>query len=192
MSIRHEFTLDELDWEPWLEAVDVADLTPEQRQALRITPSNKGISAYSLTLAHDPESLEHRSPLYNAIMFGPGGLARADRELGALATSRINACVYCASVHARRFILLAKAPEVVQRIYAEGVETPLDPRQRAVVDYAAKLTRDPASLGPDDLLPLREAGLSDLEILDLTNAVAMFAWANRLMLTLGEPVSKGE
>lgn len=188
MSIRHEYTIEELDWTPWLEAVDIGALTPEQRQALRITPSNKGISAYSLTLAHDPESLEHRSPLYNAIMFGAGGLARADRELGALATSRINGCVYCASVHARRFIMLAKAPEVVERIYAEGVETKLDPHRRAVVDYAAKLTRDPAAIGPGDLLPLREAGLSDLEILDLTNAVAMFAWANRLMLTLGEPV----
>jgi uncharacterized peroxidase-related enzyme len=41
-----------------------------------------------------------------------------------------------------------------------------------------------------DLEPLREIGLSDLEILDLTNAVAMFAWANRLMQTLGEPVAK--
>jgi len=39
-----------------------------------------------------------------------------------------------------------------------------------------------------DLKPLRDVGMDDLEILDLTNAAAMFANANRLMQTLGEPI----
>ena len=104
-----------------------------------------------------------------------------------VAASRINGCVYCASVHARRFIELAQAPEVIERLYRDGVEAELDPRRKAIVDYAAKLTRDPAAVGAADLAPLRAIGLDDLEILDLTNSVAMFAWANRLMQTLGEP-----
>ena len=63
----------------------------------------------------------------------------------------------------------------------------LEPRRKAIVEYAAKLTRDPAAIMPADAAPLRAQGLGDLEILDLTHAVAMFAWANRLMQTLGEP-----
>ena len=140
-------------------------------------------------LAHDPEALGERSPLYNGIMFGAKGLPRADRELGAVAASRINGCAYCASVHAKRFTELTKAPEVMERIQADGVEAALDPRRKAILDYAAKLTRDPAAIAPADAAPLRAQGLSDLEILDLTHAVAMFAWANRLMQTLGEPAA---
>jgi len=180
------FTQGELDWQPWLAPVDLDAATDEQRAALKITPSNRTIGAYSLVLAHDPEALEQRSPLYNAIMFGPKGLPRAERELGVVVASRINGCAYCASVHAKRFAELTKAPEVMRRIQQDGVQATLEPRQKAIVDYAAKLTRDPAAITPADAAPLRAQGLSDLEILDLTHAVAMFAWANRLMQTLGE------
>ncbi|HWP15887.1 MAG TPA: peroxidase-related enzyme [Xanthobacteraceae bacterium] len=151
-----------------------------------MTPSNRTVGAYSLVLAHDPEALEQRSPLYNAIMFGAKGLPRAERELGVVLTSHINGCAYCASVHAKRFTALTKAPEAMRRIQADGVQAKLEPRQKAIVDYAAKLTRDPAGITPADAAPLRAQGLSDLEILDLTHAVAMFAWANRLIQTLGE------
>ena len=98
-------------------------------------------------LAHDPEALSERSPLYNGIMFGAKGLPRADRELGAVAASRINGCSYCASVHAKRFTELTKAPEVMERIQHDGVEAALDPRRKAILDYSAKLTRDPAAIG---------------------------------------------
>ena len=181
-----DFTAGELDWRPWVAPLDITTATQEQLLALKITPSNRAVGAYSLVLAHDAEALEQRSPLYNAIMFGPKGLPRAERELGAVAASRVNGCAYCASVHAKRFTELTKTPEVMERIQADGVEAMLAPRQKAILDYSAKLTRDPASVGPADAAPLRAQGMSDLEILDLTHAVAMFAWANRLMQTLGE------
>jgi len=184
-----DFIHGELEWRPWIDPVNLDHATAEQREALKVTPSNRSVGAYSLVLAHDPEALNHRSPLYNGIMFGPRGLPRADRELGAVAASRINGCAYCASVHAKRFVDLTKEPEVMRRIQADGVAAALDPRRAAIVDYAAKLTRDPAAVGAGDLEPLRAQGLSDGEILDLTHAVAMFAWANRLMQTLGEPVA---
>src|SRR6185295_4368442 len=112
-------------------------------EALKITPSSRPVGAYSLVLAHDPEALNERSPLYNAIMFGARGLPRADRELGAVAASRINGCAYCASVHAKRFVELTKEPDVMSRIQADGIDAEVDPRRRAILDYAAKLTRDP-------------------------------------------------
>ncbi|TMJ02806.1 MAG: peroxidase-related enzyme [Alphaproteobacteria bacterium] len=184
-----DFTHGELDWRPWLAPLDLNTATEQQLVALKVTPSNRTVGAYSLVLAHDPEALAERSPLYNGIMFGPRGLPRADRELGAVAASRINGCAYCASVHALRFTQLTKEPEVMERIQRDGIDAALDPRRKAVLDYAAKLTRDPVAIGPADASPLRAQGLSDLEILDLTHAVAMFAWANRLMQTLGEPAA---
>jgi uncharacterized peroxidase-related enzyme len=182
-----DFTHGELDWQPWLAPVDLDTATEAQRAALKITPSNRAVGAYSLVLAHDAEALEQRSPLYNAIMFSAKGLPRAERELGVVVTSRVNGCAYCASVHAKRFTQLTKAPEVMERIQQDGAQAALDdPRRKAILDYAAKLTRDSAAITPADATPLRAQGLSDLEILDLTHAVAMFAWANRLMQTLGE------
>jgi len=184
-----DFTRGELDWRPWVAPLDLNTANEAQLVALKVTPSNRAVGAYALVLAHDPEALSERSPLYNGIMFGAKGLPRADRELGAVAASRINGCAYCASVHALRFTQLTKEPEVMERIQADGVEAALDPRRKAILDYSAKLTRDPAAIGPADAAPLRAQGLTDLEILDLTHAVAMFAWANRLMQTLGEPAA---
>lgn len=182
------FTLDVLEWEPWIDPVDYATASEAQRAALAETPSNTGLSPYSLVLAHDPEALRRRTPLFNGIMYAPRGLPRAERELATLVESVLNGCVYCASVHARRFAELTREPEVVHRLYAEGTGTDLDPRRRAIVDFAAKLTSTPPAAGPEDVAALRAAGLDDLQILDLSHAVAIFSWANRLMLTLGEPV----
>jgi uncharacterized peroxidase-related enzyme len=187
MKRMRDFTHGELAWKPWVAPLDITAATQEQLSALKITPSNRAVGAYSLVLAHDPEALNERSPLYNGIMFGAKGLPRADRELGAVTASRINGCAYCASVHALRFNQLAKQPEVMELIQRDGIDAKLEPRLKAIVDYAAKLTRDPAAITPADAAPLRAQGLSDLEILDLTHAVAMFAWANRLMQSLGAP-----
>ena len=184
-----DFTRGELGWQPWLAPVDLATASEEQRQALQITPSSRPVGAYSLVLAHDPGTLAERSPLYNGIMFGARGLPRADRELGAVATSQVNGCSYCASVHAKRFVELSKQADVIDQLYAKGFEAPLDPRRKAVVDFSAKLARDPVAMEASDLAPLRAQGLTDAEILDLVHAVAMFSWANRLMQSLGEPVS---
>jgi uncharacterized peroxidase-related enzyme len=183
---RPRFTLDAVEWAAWMPPVDAATASPRQRAALEASPQRD--SPYFLTLAHDVDSLEQRSPLFHAVMYAPRGLPRADRELATVVVSIINGCVYCSSVHARRFSELTKRPELIQRLYDEGLDTKLEPRQRAIVDFAAKLTRTPQAIVPGDLRPLRDVGMDDLQIHDLIHAVAMFANANRLMQTLGEPV----
>jgi len=182
-------TADALDWDAWIETVRLADATPEQVAVLEKSLPTAKTSPYYLLLVHDVEALSQRSSLFNAVMYGPRGLPRAERELATVAVSVINGCPYCVSVHARRFIELTKQPEVMGRLLDEGLEAPLDARRRAIVDFSAKLTRAPERLTAADLAPLRAVGLSDLEILDVVHAAAMFAWANRLMQTLGEPVA---
>ena len=180
------FTLEAVEWDAWMPFVDAATASPRQRAALEASPQKD--SPYFLTLAHDVDSLEQRSPLFHAAMYAPRGLPRADRELATVVVSIINGCVYCSSVHARRFSELTKQPQIIQRLYDEGLDTLLEPRHRAIVDFAAKLTRAPQSMTPADLQPWREAGMDSAQIVDLIHAVAMFANANRLMQTLGEPV----
>ena len=181
------FTLDELAWKSWIATVSLESASPEQLEVLEESNPKAKTSPYYLCLVHAPEVLRQRSKLFNTVMYGPRGLPRAERELAAVAESRINGCPYCASVHSRLFAQLTKEPEVMQRIFKEGVGTQLEGRRRAIVDYAAALTASPPAATKAHVDALRKAGLTEGEILDVTQVVAMFAWANRLMQTLGEP-----
>ena len=186
MPTRRPFTLDLVLWNPWLPTVDEIEATPEQRALVdEVVPSPTGRPYYAL-LAHEPQALRERTALMKAAMYSPGGATRADRELAAVAASRANGCVHCASVHARLHAQLTKDEVTIRRLLDEGVDTPLGDHERAIVDYAVKLSLKPASVTPQDLAPLRQVGLSDLAILDLTHVIGMFNWANHLFLTLGE------
>jgi len=183
-----EFTLAMLDWLPWLEPPAEADLTPRQRDSLVDNARSK--SAYFRLLARDPDILEARTRTDKDIFFNTSsGLPRAERELAAAATSRHNGCIYCASVHARHAITYSKRSEDVQRLLATGLTADLGERWNAIVAAAVALTATPIAFGPEHVTRLRAAGLDDPDIVDVINAASFFNWANRLMLSLGEPAA---
>ena len=181
------FTTEIPAWTPRITPIDPETASEEQKAALKETPSNLAVSDYVLVLAHDPETLVERTPLFNAIMYGRGGLSRAERELGAAAASVVNECVYCAAVHASRYNQLAKDEEVMRRLFADGAAADLPPRQAALLRFATRLSATPPEIDARDVQNLRGVGLDEAEILDLVLSTALFAWANRLMHTLGEP-----
>lgn len=186
MPSRHPFTLDLVIWQPHIPTVDQVEATPEQIALVeQVSPRPTGRPYYAL-LAHDPQALRERTALMRAAMYSHEGATRAERELAAVAASRANGCVHCASVHARAYAQLTKDETTIRRLLDEGLETPLAERERAIVDYAAKLSLDPAGINTEDFAPLRRAGFSELAILDLTHVIGMFNWANQLFLTLGE------
>ncbi|MGP3964176.1 alkylhydroperoxidase domain protein [Nonomuraea sp. 3N208] len=180
------FTQDRLGWRPWLAPLTEEELTDAHYEAL--VDKARAASPYFLLLARDPDILHARTKTDVDIFYNAdGGLPRAERELAATATSRRNGCVFCASVHARFASHHAKRPEDVQRLLDEGVGAPQDGRWRAVIDAAVALAATPEQLGPEHIAALRAAGLDDLAISDTLQAAAFFNWANRLMLSLGEP-----
>jgi uncharacterized peroxidase-related enzyme len=187
-NVVHAFTSTVPVWSPYVTPVDLASATPEQMAAMQVTPSNKGVSKYVLTLAHDPESLAVRSPLFNLIMYGKDGLSSAERELGAVGASVVNRCIYCAAVHASRFNGLTKRPDVIEAIFKDELEARIEPREQAIFDFSTRLSTTPSQLTQGDADALRKAGLDELEMLDLVLSAAIFGWANRLMHTLGEPL----
>ncbi|KKI13984.1 alkylhydroperoxidase [Comamonas thiooxydans] len=182
---RNGFTSETLDWKAWLQVLDPRTATPEQQHVLEVShPKAKSMDFY-LLLARQPQVLLERSQAFNAIMYAPGGLSRAEREVAATAVSRSNGCVYCASVHAQRFEQLAKRNDVMAQLFDEPETAGTNARERAIIQASLTLTRAPGGFGPQNLQPLRDAGLSDLEILDMLHSAALFGWANRLMLNLG-------
>lgn len=184
----HGYTSETLGWSAWLPVVDPAQATPEQNAVLDASHPKARSSDFYLLLVHQPRVLAERSEAFNAIMYAPGGLPRAEREIATTVVSRINGCVYCASVHAQRFEQLAKRNDVIAQIFTDPDTAGTNARERAIAQASAALTRAPGALAAAHLAQLRAAGLTDVEILDTVHAAALFAWANRLMLNLGEAV----
>jgi uncharacterized peroxidase-related enzyme len=182
------YTNETLEWEAWLDVVDPENCTAEQTEVLEMSHPKAKVSDYYLFLVHQPAILKQRSEAFNAIMYAPGGLARADRELSSLVVSRINGCVYCASVHAQRFEQLAKRNDTVAQVFEDPRSAGASAREKAIAQFSIRLTEEPENIGPDDIRALKDVGLQSAEILDLLHAASIFAWANRLMLNLGEPV----
>lgn len=182
------FTNATLGWKAWLDVVSLDSATPEQIAVLEESHPKAKVSDYYLFLVHQPEVLKQRSVAFNAIMYAPSGMPRAERELGATVVSRINGCVYCASVHAQRFEQLAKRTDAIIEVFNDPHNAGTSERERAIVQFSIALTSAPDAVSPADIQALKDVGLTELEILDLMHSVAIFAWANRLMLNLGEPV----
>ncbi len=181
------FTQLGLGWVPWLAPVPEAELTERQRKAL-VEPARTKMPYFRL-LARDPDALEARTLTDLDIFFNvDGGIGRAERELAATAASRVNGCVFCASVHSAAATRESGRRDDVQRLLDEGTDADLgDERWNAVVAASVSLTSTPLGFGVDDVDRLRDAGLDDASIVDVIGGAAFFNWANRLMLSLGEP-----
>ena len=183
-----EFTTFVPFWQPRVIPLELEEASDEQLNAMKVTVSNTKIGEYTLVLALDPETLQQRTPLFNGIMYGRGGLSRAETELGAVAASVVNRCIYCAAVHADRYNQLTKDESVINSVFAEGENTELDERPKAILKFAAKLSNCPSDATEADTKRLADNGLNMGEILDLVLSASLFGWANRLMHVLGDPL----
>lgn len=96
---------------------------------------------------------------------------------------------YCASVHTARAPRESDRKEDVQRLLDEGVDADLGQPWSAIAQASAALTITPSAFDAAQVHQLREAGLDDADIIDVINGAAFFNWANRLMLSLGEPTT---
>ena len=183
------FTRDELGWAPWLAPRDRATLSEAETAQLEKAGHIK--SEYFMLLARDTAVLDHRTRTDKGIFYTHGGLPRAERELAATVASKVNGCIYCASVQARKAAQLSGDAAAVDALLAvnpgDDLAAGQSARWAAQVVFAAQLAATPSAATAEHLAPLRDQGLSELELVDLVGAVAFFSWANRLMLTLGEP-----
>ena len=179
-------------WDPRIKPVELETATGEQLEAMKVTVSDTAIGAYTLVLAHDPQSLQERTPLFNGIMYSHGGLSRAETELGAVAASVVNRCIYCAAVHANRYNQLTKDETVMDSVFAAdgvaGADPDIEPRLQAIVNFGIQLSQCPSEATAADMQRLVDNGLGMDEVLDLILSASLFGWANRLMHVLGDPM----
>lgn len=123
---------------------------------------------------------------YNELMLsGETGLTRLEREMVAVVVSCANRCVYCITSHGQAVREFSGDPVLGDILTVNYREAELTPRQRALLDHAWKLTANPSEAGEEDRARLRDAGLTDEEIFDLTDVIAYFNYTNRMTHGLG-------
>jgi uncharacterized peroxidase-related enzyme len=139
-----------------------------------------------------PAALQHHLDLYMDIMFGPGGISRRQRELLAVAVSQANRCAYCVVHHAEALGRYVRDEGQLAALRKQALQPFLSPAERALVEYAVKLTSTPQEVTETDVAALRAAGLSDEDILLVNLIVAYFNFVNRIALGLGVGFSEEE
>ena len=132
-----------------------------------------------------PRHLELWNAFYDDLMRGESGLTKPQREMIAVVVSTVNRCHYCMVSHGAALRKLTEDPILVEQLRTNYKYAELEPRERAMLDFAVKLTEQSSSCSEDDVEALREAGWSDEDIMDITQVAAMFNFTNRLASGLG-------
>ena len=133
-----------------------------------------------LAYAYKPDHFRAFFHYYETLMKGPSGLSRAEREMIVVAVSRINACTYCTVAHGAALRILRKEPDLADQISANYRLADLTPRQRAMLDFAVKVTERSAEIDQADFETLRGHGFTESDIWDIGAVAAFFAMSNRL------------
>ena len=175
----------------WIQTIDAQDAQGELADLYQRVGNPDGTVDNVMRIhALNPPSLRAHFDLYVTSMHRPSPLSRADRELVGTLVSALNGCDYCRRHHAaglRRLLpeerkSLADAFETDERHAADASMTE---RERALCNYATRLTLDPASVTQNDVSALKLAGLDDRAILDVACVVGYFCYVNRIVLGLG-------
>src|SRR6056297_1815776 len=130
--------------------------------------------------AFDIAKLDAFSGLYNELMLADSGLSKLEREMIAVAVSSENRCYYCLTAHGAAVRQLSGRPELGEQLVMNFRAADLDDRQRAMLEFAEKLTDAPDAMEEADRAALRDAGFSDRGIWDIAAVAAFFAMTNRL------------
>lgn len=134
------------------------------------------LNTYSLR----PQRLRNFMAMYNEIMLSKCGLSKLEREMVAVVVSSANRCYYCLVAHGAAVRALSGDPELGEMMALNYRVARLEPRQRAMLDFAWKLTVTPYLIEDSDRDVLSQQGFSEEDIFDISETVAFFNLSNRM------------
>jgi uncharacterized peroxidase-related enzyme len=118
--------------------------------------------------------------MYNELMLGDSGLTKLEREMIAVAVSSANHCHYCLVAHGAAVRELSGDPALGEQLATNYRSAALAPKQRAMLDFAWRLTKEPEAIDDADRETLRKAGWNDREIWDIAAVASFFNMSNRM------------
>ena len=133
-----------------------------------------------VTLAHRPDEFRAFFAYHDALMLKESGLSKAEKEMIVVATSGLSHCPYCVIAHGAILRIYAKNPQIADQVAIHHGKADLAPRQKAMLDFACKLSRTPEAMTEADHEILRGHAFSAEDIWDIGGITAFFALSNRM------------
>ena len=157
----------------------IKDVFARCREKLGFVPNV--LRSYTLR----PGKFEHFRGYNNELMLGESGLSTLEREIIAVVVSSANRCHYCIVAHGAAVRHLSGDAKFGDTLAINYREAGLNRRQRAMCDFAWKLTTTPDAMDDSDRDALRAAGFSDEDIFDITEVAGFYNMSNRLASGVG-------
>jgi uncharacterized peroxidase-related enzyme len=158
-----------------------AELSPEMAAYFAKCEEKLGFVPNVLkAYAFDSAKLTAFVAMYNDLMLAPSGLSKLEREMIAVAVSAQNSCYYCLVAHGAAVRQLSGDPPLGELMAMNYRAARLSKRERAMLDFAVKLTDEPWLVEEEDRAQLRRAGFSDRDIWDIAAVAGFFNMTNRV------------
>lgn len=135
--------------------------------------------------AFDMDKLSSFTAMYNEMMLGKSGLSKLEREMIAVVVSAVNKCWYCQVAHGAAVRALSGDPALGEALVMNYKVAPLDPRTRAMLDFATQVTRASAEIEEPDRQVLRDHGFTDRDIWDIASVAGFYNMSNRVASAVG-------
>ena len=160
---------------------DLAGLPPDIRERIAAVQEKSGfVPNVFLALARRPDEFRAFFAYHDALMEKPATLSKAEREMIVVATSGVNQCQYCVVAHGAILRIRAKNPLIADQVAINHRKADLEPRQKAMLDFALKVAERSHAIDDADYEELKSHGFSDDDAWDIAAIAAMFAMSNRL------------
>ena len=138
-----------------------------------------------VTLAYRPDEFRAFFAYHDALMEKDSGLSKAEREMIVVATSSANQCHYCVVAHGAILRIRAKNPQIADQIAINYRKADITPRQKAMLDFAMKVSAAAEKISEQDFADIARHGFSDDDVWDIAAIAAFFALSNRMANVTG-------
>jgi uncharacterized peroxidase-related enzyme len=160
---------------------DLAKLPDDIRTRILAVQEKSGfVPNVFLTLAYRPDEFRAFFAYHDALMEKDSGLTKAEREMIVVATSIVNQCQYCVVAHGAILRIRAKNPLIADQIAANYRKADITPRQKAMLDFALKVSAEAHEVTDADFSGLAGHGFTNDDIWDIAAVAAFFGLSNRM------------
>ena len=160
---------------------DLNELPEDIRERILAVQKKSGfVPNVFLTLAYRPDEFRAFFAYHDALMEKEEGLTKGEREMIVVATSGLNQCLYCVVAHGAILRIREKNPLLSDQVATNYRKADITSRQKAMLDFAAKVSLHAYAVGDSDIEELRRHGFSDEDIWDIGAITAFFSMSNRM------------
>ncbi len=166
---------------------ELSDLPEDIQQRINAVYEKSGfIPNVFLALAHRPAEFRAFFAYHDALMDKEtAGLSLAEREMIVVATSAKNQCQFCVIAHGAILRIRTKNPLIADQVATNYRKADITPRQKAMLDFALKVSRRAEHTDESDFECLNDHGFDDEDIWDIGAISAFFGLSNRMVNMTG-------